>query len=58
MNKHAVPWLCMQQAQTQILMLSGGLARTWQIQELASLHSHVMALGHKHVNKYVHSTTG
>lgn len=51
MNKHAVPRLCMQQAQTQILMLSGGFARTWQMQELASLHSHVMALGHKHVNK-------
>lgn len=48
----------MQEVQTQILMLPKGFARTWQRQELASLHSHVMALGHKHVNKYVYSTIG
>lgn len=41
----------------RFLMLPAGFARTWRMQELASLNSHVIALGHKHVNKCVHSTT-
>jgi hypothetical protein len=53
-NRHAVlPGVAA--TGTQILMLPDGLARTWQMQELAN---HVMALGHKHVNRYTHAITG
>lgn len=47
-NKDAVP-PGVAAAGTQILMLPDGFARTWQMQELTS---HVMALGHKHGNRY------